>query len=142
MRLATKAEHERELVRAFYVPEVRPRYLSLLSAVRGRKKFVARLAHLDLLDTRFAHLIDPQEQTIDSIEGDLKGRGAPSSCYVVSENPSVDGRRMAFRDALETIVGSGMGTFLSCVTGSLAYFEGEEPGARYVCERAYRGAEL
>jgi hypothetical protein len=37
---------------------------------------------------------------------------------------------MAFRDALETIVGSGMGTFLSCVTGSLAYFEGEEPGAR------------
>ena len=38
MRLATKAEHERELVRVFHVPEVRPRYLSLLSAVRGRKK--------------------------------------------------------------------------------------------------------
>ncbi len=121
-----KADHERELVGAFFAPEVRPRYLSLLSTVKGRKKFVSRLAHLDLLDARFAHLIDPEVQTTDAIEDDLKRRGAPASCYVVSENPRVDGRQMALRDALEAIGGSAPGTFLSCVAGCLAYFEGEE----------------
>ena len=88
-----KADHERELVGASFAPEVRPRYLSLLSTLKGRKKFVSR----------FAHLIDPEVQTTDAIEDDLKRRGAPASSYVVSENPRVDGRQMALRDALEAI---------------------------------------
>lgn len=129
--------HEREIVRAFFAPAERPRYLRLLSTARGRKKFIARLSHLNLLDTRFVHRIDPQKQTIDAIEGDLKSRGAPGSCYVISENYRVDSQQMRLREALEAIVGSGMATFLSCIAGRLAYFEGEEPGTRYVCERAF-----
>lgn len=132
-----EVDHERALVRAFFAPEVRPRYLRLLSTAKGREKFVARLSHLDLLDARVAHRIDPEQQIIDEIEDDLKRRGAPAFCFVISENPRVDGRQMALRDALEATVGSGMGTFLSCIAGHLAYFEGEEPGVRYVCEREY-----
>ena len=108
-----------------------------MSTARGRNKFVARLSHLDLLDTRFVNLIDPAEQTVDAIEGELKRRGAPASCHVIFVNPLVDGREMTLRDALEAIVGYGMGTLLSCTAGRMAYFEGEEPGVRYVCERAY-----
>ena len=47
-----KADHERELVGAFFAPEVRLRYLSLLSTVKGQRTFVSRLAHLDQLDAR------------------------------------------------------------------------------------------
>jgi hypothetical protein len=86
------ADHERALVRVFFAPEVRQRYLRLVSTSRGRKKFVARLAHLDLLDTRFVLRIDPREQTIDAIEVGLKRRGATATCYVISENPRLDGR--------------------------------------------------
>ena len=133
------ADHERELVRAFFAPEVRPHYLRLLSTPRGRKKLVARLAHTDLLDDRFAYRIDSRKQTVAAIEDELGRRGAPANCHAISEDSRVDGRQMELRDALEAVVGSGMGTFLSCIAGRLAYFEGEEPGARYLCERAYRG---
>ena len=129
-------DQEREIVRAFFVPEQRPRYLGLLSTAKGRKKFIARLAHSDLLDPRYVRRIDPREQTIDAIEDQLRERGAPATCYVISEDPRLDRQQMSMRGALEAIVGSGMSTFLSCIVGRLAYFEGEEPGARYVCERA------
>jgi hypothetical protein len=135
--LMEAGDQERQIVRAFFMPEQRPRYLGLLSTAKGRKKFIARLAHSeDLLDPRFARLIGPQEQTIDAIEDRLRERGAPATCYVISEDPRLDRRRMSMRGALEAIVGYGVSTFLSCIVGRLAYFEGEEPGARYVCERA------
>jgi hypothetical protein len=40
---------------------------------------------------------------------------------------------MPLADALRKIVGNGMGTFLSCVPGRLAYFEDED--GRWILER-------
>lgn len=95
MGTGMEGDHERAIVRAFFVPERRARYLSLLSTARGRKRFVSGLAHFDALDLR----------------------------------------HMQLRDALRDTVGFGVGTFISCIVGQLAYFEGEEPGSRYICER-------
>jgi hypothetical protein len=39
------------------------------------------------------------------------------------------------RDAINQILGVGHGTLLSCVPGRLGYFEGEDPGERYILER-------
>ena len=39
---------------------------------------------------------------------------------------------MPLRDALEGTIGQGMGTIICCVPGRLAYFEGEDMGARFV----------
>ncbi|MBA3426576.1 MAG: hypothetical protein H0U04_19035 [Rubrobacter sp.] len=130
-----EAHHERAIVRAFFVPGERARYLNLLSTARGRKKFVSGLSHLDALGSRFVRRLGPWEQDVDGIESLLKERGAPTLCYLVSENPRLDLQRMKLHDALRATVGSGMDTFLSRITGQLAYFEGEEPGSRYICER-------
>lgn len=130
-----EANHEREIIRAFFVPERRSRYLSLLSTSTGRKKFVSQLSHLGELDPRFVHRLDPGEQKADTIEDNLKKRGAPAFCYVISENACIDRQQMALGNALQAVVGTRMGAFLSCVAGRLAYFEGEEPGERYICER-------
>lgn len=130
-----RANHEREIVRAFFAPEKQPRYLSLLSTAKGRKKFVSQLAHLDALDTRFIYRIDPDKQTADAIEDHLKRRGAPALCHIMSEDSRIDCQQMTLRGALQSVVGFGIGTFLSCIAGRLAYFEGEEPGARYICKR-------
>ncbi|MDQ3238250.1 MAG: hypothetical protein M3Q54_12040 [Actinomycetota bacterium] len=135
MGFKMNVDHERAMVRAFFAPEKRARCLSLLSTVRGRRKLVSNLAHLDALDARFARRLDPRDQDVDEIERQLKERGAPVLCYVISENPSLDLRRMKLSEALQATVGSGMGTFISCSAGRLAYFEGEEPGSRYICER-------
>ena len=130
-----EVDHERAIVRAFFAPEKRARYLSPLSTARGRKKFVSTFARLDALDARFARRLGSQEQDPDEIERQLKERGAPALCYVVSENAGLDLRLMELSEALQATVGFGMGTFISCIVDRLAYFEGEEPGSRYICER-------
>jgi hypothetical protein len=126
--------HEEELVKAFILPERRERYLSLLTSRKGRKKFLERLSHnvSTELDSRFAHHIDG---TAKAIEEKLKKKGATDTCYVLSEDSNLDGREMPLADALEETVGYGSGTFLSCIPGKLAYFEGEDRGERYLLER-------
>jgi hypothetical protein len=37
--------------------------------------------------------------------------------------------------ALDAVVGRGMGAFLSCIPGRLAFFEAEGPGERYILDR-------
>ena len=42
---------------------------------------------------------------------------------------------MPLFDALEVAIGGGQGTFISCISGVLGHFEGEEPNERYICRR-------
>lgn len=58
--------------------------------------------------------------------------GAPSLCNVISVDSELDGCEMDLSDALTKIVGRGQGTFVCCVPGELAYFEGEEHNERYI----------
>jgi hypothetical protein len=55
---------------------------------------------------------------------------------LLAEDPALDGREFPLEEALNAVVGRGMGAFVSCLRGRLAYFEGEEPGERYLLERA------
>jgi len=45
----------------------------------------------------------------------------------------MDSKELARRDALDTIVGAGIGTFLSCIPGKLGYFEDED--GRFILQR-------
>jgi hypothetical protein len=56
----------------------------------------------------------------------LKSKGAGLTCWVISEDPDIDGREIDLRTALEKVSGRGIGTVLSCIPGKLAYFEGED----------------
>jgi len=64
----------------------------------------------------------------------LREKGASKVCYGFSEWDEVDGKTLPLLDALKSVVGQGMGTFLSCVGGRLAYFEDED--MRCILERA------
>jgi hypothetical protein len=132
----TDSEHAVALIRAFIAPNRRERYLTLLGSVRGRTKLRARLAHLRDLDQRFARQIPPSDQTVARIAALLRARGAPADCVLLAEDSALDGERLALDDALTAVVGRGMGTFISCIPGQLAYYEGEEPGERWLLERA------
>ena len=65
----------------------------------------------------------------------LRKLGAPPRCHVISVHGELDKRDMPLSDALQIAIGSGQGTFIYCITGVLAYFEGEEPDERYICQR-------
>jgi hypothetical protein len=71
----------------------------------------------------------------DMVECALRSRGAGATCYVISEAAGLDAKRLPLREALDRVIGYGMGTLLSCVPGKLAFYEGEGPSDRCILER-------
>jgi hypothetical protein len=129
-------EHLSELFTAFVLPQRQERYVRLLESRKGRAKLRASLAHLKDLDPRHARRIAANEHDPAAIARQLKARGAPTDCYLLSESTELDDKVLPLENALTMIVGRGLGTLLSCVPGRLAYYEGEEAGERYILERA------
>jgi hypothetical protein len=126
-----------DLIETFVIRARRDRYLKLLGSARGRDKLRERLAHFADLDPRYATRVQGAHSA-SAIAAILHAKGAPSSCYVLSESSRIDNAEVALVEALEKIVGYGVGTFVSCIPSRLAYFEGEEPGERYILERSAR----
>ena len=128
-------EKEEELFQAFVVPRKRQHYVELLNTKRGREKIRLALDHFGDLDPRFCRRVTHAEHNPADILRLLKSLGAPSTCHLMSVDGQLDGREMVLSEALSEVIGRGQGTFISCVPGRLAYFEGEEANARYICHR-------
>ena len=125
--------HEYQLVRCFFLPNRQARYLELLADHKRRPDVLKELAHFKHLDLRWAQALPPNCNRPISIAKLLQSKGAPASCWAISESEKLDGKELDLLEALDEIVGCGMGTFLSCLPGQLAYFEDEEN--RYLLHR-------
>lgn len=137
----TSTDIEKQIIEAFVVPSKRARFLEGLANPKKRPKTLDRLYHhIDDLDSRYRWQVPSGEQSSAEILANLKARGAPDECYIVSCWDKFDQQTMPLRDALEGVVGYGMGTIISCIPGRLAYYEAEEPGQRFILERATRSA--
>jgi hypothetical protein len=137
MSTTSQAEHELAMVKAFVVPGRQERFSSFLMSRTNRGKFTKELAHFRWFDERYVSIapwkVDPKiklwerhVQGIESICRLLRSKGAGKTCWVISEDSKLDGQELPLESALEAVIGSGMGTILSCVLGKLAYFEGED----------------
>jgi hypothetical protein len=131
--MSEQAEHERQLIRAFILPERQDRYMELLARPKRRRDITDALAHFKHLDMRYAVQIPGPQRRAEGILDLLKSKGAPETCYALSEDSELDGNQISLTDALASIVGRGIGTFLSCIPGKLAYFEDEDQ--RWILER-------
>lgn len=131
--MAEGEEHERGLAR-FLVGEWRARFRESLAPAKRRDTQRSQLPHLTHLDPRFATPV--YEQSASALGAHLREKGAGDRCYLLSEDPDLDGRELALDEALVAIVdgGSRHATFVSCVPAHLAYFHGAEPGERYLLE--------
>jgi hypothetical protein len=124
--------HEELFVKSFIVPAKRERYLSFLSNDKHRRKLLDNLDHLyDLNKTKVIDIL-PDQQTAQSICRLMREKGGGENCYVISTNWELDGKELSLREALEGIVGSGFGSYVSCIAGKLGYYEGEKAGERYI----------
>jgi hypothetical protein len=128
-----REEHERGLAR-FLVGEWRARFRESLAPAKRRDTRRSQLPHLTHLDTRFASPVP--DQTATELGARLREHGAGDRCYLLSEDPDLDGRELPLDDALSTVVdgASPHATFVSCVPARLAYFHDAEPGNRFVLE--------
>ena len=125
--------HEEELIKAFFMPTKRERYLEMVAKPKKREKFLRELSHFKALDPRFCFAVPKVEHTAEQIAAFLARKSAPPSCRVTSEDADLDGKEMPLVEALKQVLGRQIGTFLSCVLGRLAYLEDEED--RWILER-------
>jgi hypothetical protein len=128
-------DHETQFVAAFILPDCQPRWLEFLSKPKRRSSFLHRLADDRDFDNRCRVPISPAQQTPELVAAQLRKLDAPKACHLISEQPERDGRDMELLAALELVIGSGLGTVISCIPGKLAYYEGETPRHRYVLHR-------
>lgn len=126
-------DHEIDAIRSFVVKAKRDRYISSLSSPRKRTEFVRKLAHFKDLDPKYKVLIPPPKRSPAGVADILRSKGAGSHCWVMSENPEIDGQELPILEALKRTIGYGMGTILSCSPGRLAFFESEDE--RCILER-------
>jgi hypothetical protein len=130
--VAEREEHERGLSR-FLVGEWRARFRESLAPGKRRDTLRSQLPHLTHLDPRFA---TPTEESASALVAQLREKGAEDRCFLLSEDPDLDGRELPLAEALAVIVDGGTehATFVSCVPARLAYFHGAAPGDRYLLE--------
>ena len=128
-------EREIALFQFFTVRSKRAWYAELLRSKKGRTKVRHGLDHFGDLDLRCCTKLSANERTPYKLSVQLRNLGALSSCYILSSNEEVDGKELELEEALGCVVGRGCGTFVCCVPGKLAYFEGEKPDDRYLCKR-------
>ena len=126
---------EEHLLARFFTASKHDRYVEMISTPKKRAKFLAELDHFKSLDPRFLVSIPPNKQDPAHIAKTLEQKGAPPRCWLTSSWKDLDGKQMPLLEALQKILGSGMGTFLTCIPGKLAFFEGEEMRERYILER-------
>jgi hypothetical protein len=126
---------ERAVIESFIQQPKRRRWLELMESDKGRKKLRSTLAHFTDFDPATVVAIPPNQQRPTFIHRLLTDSGAPTFCSLVSANADWDGLDMDSDVALKKIVGYGVGTIVSCIPGTLAYFEGEEPKDRFILRR-------
>jgi len=126
---------EEALINSFVVKRKRDRLAGLLANPKRRTEATSTLAHFGDLDVRWVIRLTAAQQDAASVEQALRSRGAGDTCYAVSEAAALDGKRLPLRQALEQVIGYGMGTLLSCIPGALGFYEGEGPSDRCILER-------
>ncbi len=111
----------------------RDRYREFVSDPRLRHKFISRLAHFAHFDPKYRLSIPSNSLFVDNIAFELQKRQSPNIVFAISEDPALDQKELPLLEALQQIVGRGMGTILSCIPGRLAFVETEDE--RFILER-------
>jgi len=120
--------HEEAVIKAFFLPTKRERYLGFIATAKGRAKIIRELSHFKALDPQFMRSIIPSQHDAGSVAKliRIRSKGAGPSCWVISENSDLDGKEADLLLALKETIGYQMGTIISCIPGKLGYFEDED----------------
>ena len=124
---------EHLLILVFLKRGKRERYREILSNSRLRHKFTKQLAHFKDFDPEYRLPIPSDKLFIGNIASELRKRQSPDIVFSISEDSDLDQKQIPLLEALEHVVGRGIGTVLSCIPGRLAFVETEDE--RFILER-------
>lgn len=118
--------HEQAFVEAFIHPDRRERFLAALANPKRRTIFNRELHHpkSSFLLPKYIERIVPSQHHTRFLAPKLRSMGATDECWVFGN--LIDGQQMILEDALGELVGYRTGTIVSCLPGTLAFFENED----------------
>lgn len=130
-------ERALECLGSFALPPYAERLEVLLQSGKrtSRRKAVGALAHFSGWREECAHGVPSSLQHPAALEEYVIKLGAQPTCYVLSEDPDIDDRRVPLRTALDQLLGSGMGSLLVLSPSPMGLYVGEETGVVTLLKR-------
>lgn len=125
---------ESEIISKYLKLENRERIKTLVESKNGRKKFLKSLSHnfIDKVDPKFIKRINGNKSEIIKV---ILNHFKKKEFQIISENSEFEKNNYELIDALENIIGFGMGTIIYSIDGSLMYYEGEDINERYIISK-------
>jgi len=119
---------EIRVIEKFIRKEKQSRYISFVSSKKNRKKFIRELPHLK--DLEWNLFVE-----VNSFSPEMINHFDPRQfCYVISEDSSVDGRRINVSESF-SLTNSGNAFILVFGEVEEVYYEGEPPFNRYFSKK-------
>ena len=124
------------IIDTFIASNRRERWRASLRSPSRRRAMLDHLNHCRDIDSRYATLL-PSTADVAAI---LRSRGAPATCYVLSDTAEIDGRVLPLAEAVHAAEQGGWGTILNCVSGKLGFYYDECGERRMLLERKGQAA--
>ncbi|WP_286131666.1 hypothetical protein [Bacillus sp. FJAT-25509] len=109
-------EIEEIIVKSFFTKRIQDRVLFELFSKKKRKDALGRLCHNYDKTLNLESLIEIKKPISNAIEvaNILREHSAGDWCYSISWSERIDGKELPLLNALETAVGNGMPSLISC----------------------------
>lgn len=127
--------HEELFVKNFIVSRKRERYIELLGNEKTRSKITVYFDHCPDLEDKYKSQIPVNQQNAKDIYRILKNKGAPETCFAISNRDQIDGKELSLRKVIDEYYFDNS-TFISCIPGKLIYYASEEINGCYILEKS------
>jgi len=123
-------EIEKKVIKKFVKKTKQERYICFISVPKNRIKFTQTLAHFhDLNLMEFEKVTGDVEKIIFDR---INKSGGSSNCYLISESSNFDQKVLDLKNALNEVIGRGIGTIIVIGNAENIIYEGEGPNDRFI----------
>lgn len=108
-------------INVFFEKSRAARFAEVAEKEKQRAKWTDKLNHSPGLKPEFAIWLPSNAPILEQ----LKQKGAPEACSIISSSSRLDGKSMRLEEAIEAVKVDGWGSVIICITGKLGYYYGE-----------------
>lgn len=118
-------------VKTFFEKGRSERFAEMGDKEKPRAKWTDKLNHAPGLKPEHASWLPSNADIVTQ----LKQKGAPETCSIISNSSRLDGKSMPLEEAVEEVKRDGWGSVLICIPGKLGYYYGESGERRALLTR-------
>ena len=125
---------ESEIISAILKNDNRERAKTLIESKNGRRKFLLTLDHnfIDKVDPKYIiQLGGHKNEIIDRVKTYFEGK----KCFTISSYSEFDKLELDIVEALEMVIGYGMGTLIYSGDGKVMFYESEDQYGSYLISK-------